>query len=205
MRISCKTCRRLGMSVCGREKCAFKRKPYPPGVHGRSRVRGRRRALSDYGTQLKEKQKLKFLYGLRERQFKNYVREAEQSSGQSTRRLLEILESRLDSVVFRLGFALTRSSARQLVSHGHITVNGRRVTIPSLRVKLGDRVAIRTQSFSKGVFRDLELYLKKYNPPPWLLLDKEQSTGKITGAPDAADPALAQNININAIVEFYSR
>lgn len=193
------------MSVCGREKCAFKRKPYPPGEHGRKRVRRGRLSVSDYGAQLREKQKLKFLYGLREAQFKNYVQEASKSALATTQKLLELLEARLDNVVYRLGFAQTRSLARQLVSHGHITVNGRKVTIPSFLVKLGDKVEIKAQSLSSGVFLDLDLYLKKYSPPSWFSLDKEKKEGEIVSAPDAADPALAQNINVNAIVEFYSR
>src|SRR3989338_6305348 len=136
MRISCKICRRLGRSVCGREKCAFMRKPYPPGVHGRSRIRGRGRGGStEYGGQLREKQTLKFLYGLREAQFKNYVRQAERAKGQA----------------------------------------------------------------------GLELFLKKYNPPPWLALDRESREGKLLGQVDAADPSLPADINLSAIVEFYSR
>ena len=193
------------MSVCGREKCAFRKKPYPPGVHGRSRVRGRGGA-SEYGLQLREKQKLKFLYGLRETQFKNYVLEAERMTGSSIERLMEILELRLDNVIFRLGFAASRSLARQLVSHGHIAVNGRKVTIPSFRVRAGDVVAIRPGSAGKGAFRDLELLLKKYEPPAWLELDKEKREGKVLGrASVAADPALASNVNLSAIIEFYSR
>ncbi|MDP3762677.1 MAG: 30S ribosomal protein S4 [bacterium] len=206
MRISCKICRRLGRSVCGREKCAFRRKPYPPGVHGRSRIRGRGRGGStEYGGQLREKQKLKFLYGLREAQFKNYVRQAERAKGQAGPELLKILETRLDSIVFRLGFAGSRSAARQFVTHGHVMVNGRRVSFPSFRVKNGDTVKIRPQSSGKGMFRDLELYLKKYNPPPWLALDRENREGKLLGQVDAADPSLPADINLSAIVEFYSR
>lgn len=204
MRISCKICRRLGRSVCGREKCAFRRKPYPPGVHGRTRVRGRGSA-TEYGSQLREKQKLKFLYGLRETQFKNYVRQAERVKGEITQELLRILETRLDSIVFRLGFAQTCSAARQLITHGHVMVNGRRVSFPSFRVKQGDSVKIRPQSSGKGMFRDLELFLKKYNPPPWLALDRENREGKLLGQVDAADPSLPADINLSAIVEFYSR
>ncbi|MBI4059457.1 30S ribosomal protein S4 [Candidatus Giovannonibacteria bacterium] len=204
MRISCKICRRLGLSVCGREKCAFKRKPYPPGVHGRSRRRGGRGGGSEYGVQLREKQKLKFMYGLRETQFKNYVLEAERL-GEARVKLMQILESRLDNTVFRLGLAPSRIMARQLVSHGHIMVNGRKVSIPSFRTKKNDVISVRPQSSSKGMFRDLEMYLKKYQTPPWLALDKDKREGKVLGSADIADPALEQNINLGAIVEFYSR
>ncbi len=204
MRISCKICRRLGTSVCGREKCAFKKKPYPPGVHGRSRRRGGRGGNSEYGAQLREKQKLKFMYGLRETQFKNYVREAERS-GETGVKLMQILESRLDNTVFRLGFASSRIMARQFVSHGHIMVNGRRVSIPSFRARKNDVISIRPQSAPKGMFRDLEIYLKKYQTPPWLSLDKEKREGKVLGSADSADPMLGHDINLGAIVEFYSR
>ena len=146
---TCKTCRRLGMSVCGREKCALKRKPYPPGIHGKSRRRG----LSEFGTQLQEKQKLRLSYGLRERQFKNYLLGAiKQKSTNTADAVLYYLESRIDNFVFRTGFASTRASARQLVSHGHILLNGKRVTMPSYRVKNGDEITIREESKSKGVF-----------------------------------------------------
>lgn len=204
MRITCKTCRRLGLSVCGREKCAFRRKPYPPGEHGRSAKFVRR--PSEYGQQLREKQKLKFLYNLREVQFRNYVEEAERRSGERAENLISFLEARLDNAVFRLGFFPSRAQARQAVSHGHFLVNGRKVTIPSLRLRRGDKISIRPQSLGKGIFRDLDIYLKKYSPPPWLSLDKDKKEGEVLGAPSlAADPALAGNINLKAIVEFYSR
>ena len=204
MRISCRTCRRLGTSICGREKCAFKRKPYPPGEHGRSLKYPRN--PSEYGLQLREKQKLKFLYNLREAQFRNYVHEAEKRSGNSAENLLAILESRLDNVVYRLGLAGSRTQARQAVTHGHFWVSGRRVSIPSYRVRKGDTVSIRPQSTGKGMFKDLDTTLKKYAPPAWLELDKEKKEGKVLGAPSlAADPALEQGVSIKAIVEFYSR
>lgn len=204
MRISCRVCRRLGTSICGREKCAFKRKPYPPGEHGRTSKYPR--SSSEFGIQLREKQKLKFQYNLREAQFRNYVREAEKRSGDSAENLLSILESRLDNVVYKLGFANSRTQARQAVSHGHITVGGRRVNIPSYRVKKGDKVSIRTQSIGKGVFRDMGEKLKKFTPPAWLSLDKDKNEGEVLGKPSmAADPSLAQNVNLKAIIEFYSR
>lgn len=204
MRISCKTCRRLGISLCGREKCAFKRKPYAPGEHGKTRKFSR--GSSEFGTQLKEKQKLKFLYNLRERQFRNYIREAEKRTGDSGENLLKILESRLDNAIYRLGFAQSRTQARQAVVHGHFRVNGKRVNIPSFRVRKSDKISIKQQSLSRGIFRDLDVYLKKYNPPVWLSLDKEKKECLVLGAPAMEDGLLlGSNINLKAIIEFYSR
>lgn len=191
------------MSVCGREKCAFKRKPYPPGEHGRKSKHAR--SISEYGMQMREKQRLKFTYGLREAQFRNYVKEAQRRGTNTTEALLQILESRLDNTVHRLGFAVTRSFARQLISHGHIMVNGRKVNIPSFRTRTGDVISIRPQSSAKGAFKDLEITLKKYNTPPWLALDKEKREGKVLGKADVADPSMFLNLKLDSIVEFYSR
>ena len=189
------------MSVCGREKCAFKRKPYPPGVHGKSF----RRAGSEFGAQLMEKQKVKFLYGLREKQFRNYILSALKQKTTSTgAAIVNSLESRLDNAVYRLGFALTRAAARQFVNHGHIAVNGKRLNIPSYRVKVGDELAIRAGSRQKGAFGDLELSIKKYTPPAWLELDREKFTGKMVAPPSGGED-LARGYNISAIVEYYSR
>jgi len=188
------------MSVCGRGKCALKRKPYPPGIHGKAKRRG----LSEFGTQLQEKQKLKLSYGLRERQFKNYLLSAiKQKTMNTADAVLYYLESRIDNFVFRAGFASTRAFARQLVSHGHILLNGKRVTIPSYRVKIGDEVSIREGSKSKNVFKDLNSSLKKYEAPVWISLDKEKITGRVAGLPQTED--LKSIYNINTIVEFYSR
>lgn len=192
------------MSVCGREKCAYKRKPYPPGEHGHSFKRPRNQ--SEFGAQLREKQKLKFSYNIREAQFRNYVREAEKRSGDSAENLVSLLESRLDNVVYRLGLLPSRSQARQAVSHGHFMVNGRKVTVPSFRVRKGDKISIREQSLGKGIFRDLEIYLKKYNPPNWLSLNKENKSGEVLRSPNLSeDQSLASNMNLKAIIEFYSR
>ena len=188
------------MSVCGRLKCAFKRKPYPPGVHGKSKRRG----LSEFGTQLQEKQKLRLSYGLRERQFKNYVLSAiKQKSVNSADAMLYSLELRLDNLVFRAGFSSTRSAARQMVNHGHILVNGKRTTIPSFRVKMGDEVSIRDGSRQKGMFKDLSSVLKKHEAPAWISIDKEKAVCKVVGLPD--NDNLKSAHNINAIVEFYLR
>ncbi len=202
MRISCKICRRVGMSVCGREKCAFKRKPYPPGEHG-MRAKHGRGTLSEFGTQLREKQKLKFFYGLRERQFRGYAMEARRRTGDTAQLLMEILESRLDNAVFRMGFQPTRSAARQMISHGHIMVNGRKVNIPSFRVKKGDAISIRPGSRGKGMLGDLDIYLKKYTTPAWVSVDKEKREGTVIGR--AAEVDIAGLVNVDAVVEFYSR
>lgn len=160
--------------------------------------------MSEYGKQLREKQSLKFLYGLRERQFVNVVNEAMRKGGTNIAAfLLQLLELRLDNVVFRLGLAKSRSAARQMVSHGHICVNGRKVTIPSHRVKTGNGVSIRTQSIPKKVFADLDVWLKKYSAPLWLKIDKVSKSGEIVKEPDVALTELG--INVNAIIEFYSR
>lgn len=197
---TCKICRRLGMSVCGRINCAFKRKPYPPGVHGKSKRRG----LSEFGMQLQEKQRLKFNYGIRERQFKNYVFSAiKQKKINTAEALLYFLEMRLDNAVFKIGFAPTRSGSRQLVNHGHILVNGEKITIPSHGLKVGDEVSIREGSKGKGVFKDLSSALKKYEAPVWIFLDKDKFSGKIIGFPENEN--LRNTFNINAIVEYYSR
>lgn len=184
------------------------RKPYPPG---KTPGKGRRgvgwfggRPLSDFGRQLRDKQIVKFTYGLRERQFKNYVVKSMAAKGQSSiQNLVVALESRLDNVVYRLNFTKSRKFARQLVSHGHILVNDRKVTIPSYQVKIGDKVAIRQGSRQKGFTRDLGILLKKYIAPDWLELDKENISGLIIASPRASSINLAGNIN--AVVEFYSR
>jgi len=179
------------------------RRPYPPGPTKKKR---RVAALSEYGKELREKQKLKYLYNLKERQFRNYVKTilAKRERTESAPELLiQKLEKRVDNVVFRLGFAKTRQQARQLVSHGHFLVNGRKTTIPSQQVDIGDEVSIRPQSLSKGIFRDLTVYLKKYNPPSWLELDKVNFKGRVVANPslEEAKPP----VELSSIFEFYSR
>lgn len=177
----CKKCRRAGEKLflkgekCFTPKCSLTRKAYPPGIFGRSKGKHPKRGISEYGAQMRERQKIKFSYGLRERQFANYLKEPAP--------LTELLESRLDNVVFRLGFSDSRSGARQIVSHGHILVNNKKVNIPSFRVKIGAKILIRHQSANKVVFRDLDIKLKKYNPPSWIKLDKTKKEGEIIGRP----------------------
>lgn len=203
-KITCKTCRRLGFSVCGRLKCAFKRKPYPPGVHGRSKTSFRRRSSSEYGSQLKEKQKVKFLYGLRERQFANLVSRAISAKGAETsRRIVELLETRLDNIVYRLGFGSSRNSARQMVGHGHILVDGKKTDIPSRQIKIGQTISIRPQSLGRGIFRDIDLRLKKTQTPSWLSLDPDKREGSVISLPSAEETDTGANLS--SVIEFYSR
>ena len=199
MKITCKKCRRLGQSVCGRDNCALHRKPNKPGVPSKRRTR-----ISEYGRQLAEKQKLKLIYGLREKQFRNYFNKASKKRGQTGESLMFLLEARLDNVVFRLGLASTRRQARQLVSHGHFTVNGRKVNIPSYSVKQGDVIAIRSFSKDKKSFEDLAVTIKKYDPPVWLKLDRNKFEGEVIASP-SKELVGDVPVEIAQIVEFYSR
>lgn len=182
---------------CGSPKCVCVRRPARPGLHGKAR----RRPLSEFGQQLQEKQKFQWSYGLREAQFRKIFREALKNPAVTGATFMELLERRLDNVVYRLGFAPSRSVARQFVSHGHITVNGRRVTVPSYRVRVGDTIAIRPQSSGYAQFKDLAVSLKKYDPPVWIYLDKEKQEGKILSAPK--DLAIA--FDVNMVVDYYSK
>lgn len=194
-----KKSRRFGTLVVGSPK-SFERKNYPPGVHG---PRGARRKQSEYAMALAEKQKLRFQYGVLERQFRRYFEIARRQRGITGETLLQLLECRLDNVVYRLGFATTRDGARQMVNHGHVTVNGRKVDIPSFQVKPGDKVAVRDSSKSKSLaLKNLELTQIR-SAPDWAIIDKEQLTGELTHVPsrDEIQPV----VNEQLIVELYSR
>lgn len=201
----CKTCRALGEKLflkgerCFSPKCAIIRKPYPPGVHGK----GKRRKPSEYGQQLKEKQKVRAIYDVGERQFRRYVREAGREAGRVGEQLMAKLESRLDNAVFRAGFALSRSIARQLVTHGHLSVNARRVDIPSFAVAPGMVIAIRPASRSRAPFEGLAERLAKHAPPVWMVVDAATLTVRIVARPAPADMAVVANIPL--VVEYYSR
>lgn len=201
----CHQCRHAGEKLflkgarCFSPKCAMMRRVGPPGQHGAKR----KRAGSEFGVQLQEKQKVKRTYGLRERQFRKYFETASKSRGQTPGLLARMLEIRLDNVVFRLGFAGSRSQARQSVGHGHFMVNGRRVDIPSFQVKKGDVVAIRTQSAPRKIFTDLPAILKKHEPPVWLSLDKEKLEGKVDRLPAIED--MEMPFNLQLITELYSK
>ncbi len=202
----CKKCRRVGQKLflkgerCFSQKCAMIRKPYIPGLHGKSR---RRKGISEYGQQLIEKQKVRHVYGISERQFKNYFKEIVDQKGNKEELLVNKLESRLDNVIFRLSWAQSRALARQLVNHGHIVVNQRKVDIPSYQVKKGDVIQIKEKSKKIAPFRDLKLTLKKYEAPAWLSLDKQKLVGKIIGQPKIAD--IGKIGEIGMIIEYYSR
>lgn len=178
------------------------KKPYPPGQKGKRRTG----SVSEYGKELQEKQRLKNWYNLRERKFKNYVKEALRARGKvedTGDLLIKRLETLLDNVVFRMGFASSRSAARQMVSHGHIMVNGKKVNVSSYHVKTKDIVSINPKSASKTIFQDLRNKLNKYNPPSWIKIDADKLEGTVIGEPsleEANPPA-----ELSAIFEFYSR
>ncbi len=182
-------------------KSATVRRMYPPGMHGKSY----RMRLSEYGSQLQSKQKVRQTYRMMENQFKNWAKEAMASRSETSDYLVKKLEKRLDNVVFRSGFAQSRDQARQLVGHGHITVNGRKVSIPSYEVKVGDVIKIREGSAKTKYFSALApQWIKKHKPPGWIELDNDNFVAKIIGAPTIAESGLEAK-DIQAIVEFYSR
>jgi len=176
------------------------RKPYFPGNQGKNR--GRRKA-SEYGAQLTEKQKVKWNYGVSERQLSKYFREIAHHRGNKKELLVVKLESRLDNAVFRLGWAKSRRSARQMVSHGHILVNGRKVNIPSRQLKKGDIVRIKESSRGINLFKDLKTILKKQETPKWISFDVGKLEAKILGKPDLGDAGKIGELDM--IIEFYSR
>lgn len=197
-RITEKKERALGVKLflkperCNSPKCVMIRRPYRPGIHGMRR----RGPISDYGRQLKEKQKIQITYGLTNRQMNNLFKEP-------LERILLTLEKRLDRVVFLLGFAPSPRVARQLVSHGHIHVNGRKVTIPSYHVRVGDVLAIRPESRGAKIFEGLGEKLKQYEPPAWLKLDKKELKGECLQNPKTEEINLAFDANL--VGQFYSR
>ena len=192
-----KISRKYGEPIFGDTK-ALEKKPHPPGQHGR----GRRRKKSEYAIQLAEKQKAKYLYGILERQFRNLFSKASRKDGITGENLLQLLESRLDNVVYRLGIAPTRRSARQLVSHKHITVNGNLVNIPSFSVKEGDMVAVREKSKSLSSIAE-SISRQSSNRYKWLEWDDKSLSGKLIMYPDRE--SIPENINEQLIVELYSK
>ncbi|KRT74689.1 MAG: 30S ribosomal protein S4, small subunit ribosomal protein S4 [Deltaproteobacteria bacterium CSP1-8] len=200
----CRLCRREGMELylkgdrCFTDKCAIKRRGYPPGQHGQ-----RRPKHSDYGVQLREKQKARRIYGLLEKQFHNYFEKADRMKGRTGDNLLILLERRLDNVVFKLGFAVTRRESRQLVRHGHFLVAGRRVNIPSYLVRPGDVVEIRERSRKiLSVNEALDAVARK-GIPVWLELERENFRGSVKALPSRAD--ITEPIQEQLIVELYSK
>lgn len=179
------------------QKSVSVRRPTPPGVHGKRRRLG----TTEYGSQLLEKQRLKWSYGLRETQFNRYFKEASKIPGATGAIMVQKLERRLDNVVFRLGFAISRSISRQLVSHGHIMVNGKKVTIPSFQVRPGNVVSIRPQSKDINQFSDLDERLKRGEAPGWIKLDAGKREGTILKLPTDTDTGFRTEL----VVDFYSR
>lgn len=201
----CKKCRRAGEKLflkgekCEGAKCTLVKRNFAPGVHGN---KGFKR-LTNYGKQLAEKQKAKRMYGLREKQFRNYFEKSFKQVGKTGELLFGMLENRLDNTVYRLGFGKSRSQARQVVGHGQIEVNGKKVDIPSYQVKVGDIISFREKAMKSTFFENLKPELEKKETVPWLSLDKKESKGKVTGVPNLSDVAL--NIDWQSIVEFYSK
>lgn len=194
-----KLCRRVGEPLCGSPKCPALKRPYPPGQHG-SRTQNRK--LSEYGVRLLEKQKLRRIYGLMERQFHRYFERASRSRGNTGDILLQLLETRLDSLVYRLGFARTMAQARQLVNHGHIAVNGRKVDIPSYQVRPNDVISVREKSRDLAIIQEA-LETNRVEPPSYLSLDAERLEGKLLHIPERSEIPVA--VDEKLIVEFYSR
>jgi small subunit ribosomal protein S4 len=202
---SCRQCRRekqklfLKGTKCFTEKCPVERRGYAPGQHGQSR----RQKISEYGVQLREKQKVRRSYGLLEKQFRNYFEKALSQSGRTGETLVKMLESRLDNVVYRLGFAPSRKAGRQLVTHGHILVNNHSVTIPSFLLRAGDVVQVRDKSRKMELIHASMKRMKDSAMLPWLSLDKASMSGTFLTVPERADVPL--NANEQLIVELYSK
>lgn len=202
----CKLCRREGMKLflkgtrCFTEKCAIERRNYSPGQHGQQRQRTR---ATEYSTQLREKQKVKRIYGILERQFRGCFHKAERQKGVTGENLLQILERRLDNVVYKLGFSSSRKEARQLVSHGHFLVNGKMTDIPSFLLKEGDIVAVKQKSGEMTAIHNALSSIEARGLPSWLELDKGNLQGKVKSVPTKEDISLP--VNEQLVVEFYSR
>ncbi len=193
-------CRRSGVKLCTSLKCPLTRRKSPPGVHG---PKGYPR-LTAYGAQLMEKQKAKHMYGLRERQFAGLVGKAQKKTGDTGKYVIDMLESRLDNVVYRLGFASTRPHARQLVTHGHFEVDGRKLTIPSALLKVGQKITIKELSKKKSAFATLEDRFKRIQVPAWLTLDTASCVGTVTNTPTSVVEFMPL-FDVKAVVEYYGR
>jgi small subunit ribosomal protein S4 len=204
----CKLCRREGEKLflkgarCFTPKCAFEKRGYPPGEHGKG-AQFRRRRESDYNRQLRAKQKARRVYGIMERQFHRYYEVSLQRRGLTGLNLLQILESRLDNVIYRLGYAESRAQARLLVTHGHFSVNGRRTDVPSMLVSPGDIVSVRDGSRSRTYFKEVPEFAETHNVPAWLSRDLGQLSGTVTRLPERAE--IDGNLQEQLIVEYYSR
>jgi small subunit ribosomal protein S4 len=200
----CRLCRREGAKLflkgsrCYTKKCAFERRPTPPGQPG-----VRRRKVGEFGMQLREKQKVRRVYSVMERQFKNYFDAADARPGITGENLLRMLELRLDNVVFRMGFATSRAQARQLVGHGHFSVNGRPTNVPSFQLKPGDRVEVRQSRTSRDPFKTAKETLRSHQGPEWLSVDAATLAGTVADLPRRDQMPL--DLNEQLVVEYYSR
>ena len=210
----CKLCRREGDKLflkgdrCFTPKCSFEKRDFAPGQHGRMASRGggrgnRRGRESDYGRQLRAKQRARRVYGLMERQFRRYYKVSLKRRGLTGLNLLQILESRLDNVIYRLGFASSRAQARLLVTHGHFIVNGRRTDVPSMLLKDGDEIAIRDGSQGLTYFKELNTFAESRTAPEWLSRDIKKMAGVVQRLPERAE--IDGSLNEQLIVEYYSR
>lgn len=200
----CRLCRREGEKLflkgekCYTSKCAIESRAFPPGQHGQRRTR-----LSDYALQLREKQKLRRIYGVLEKQFRLYYKEADRRKGSTGDNLLQLLESRLDNVVYRMGFGVSRTEARQLVRHGAITVNGKRVTIPSYQLKASDEVAVADKAREQLRIKSAVGFSEQRGVADWLEVDAKKLAGVFKNAPERSD--LPAEINEHLVVELYSK
>lgn len=204
----CKLCRRAGEKLylkgdkCFSPKCPIVTRNFPPGVHGPVKGHGK---LSTFGIQLKEKQKARRTYGIAETQLRNYFEKAVKTKGNSGEALVALLETRLDNVVYRMGFAPSRTRARQLVGHGHMMLNGKKVNTASIVVKAGDVITFKARPSSAKLAEGLAEQMKKREVPTWISVDPETKTGKVLSLPAGDDLAKSQNFDVKMIVEFYSR
>jgi small subunit ribosomal protein S4 len=185
-------------SKCYTKKCPFERRPTPPGQHG-----VRRRKVSEYGVQLREKQRVRRVYRVLERQFRGYFQEAEQRPGVTGENLLRLLESRMDNVCYRMGFGASRDQARQLVTHGHFMVNGRASNIPSMQLKVGDRIEVRPTSRKTEFFKGADDRLRGAQVPDWLTVEPEKLAGNVASLPRRDQ--MPAELNEQLVVEYYSR
>ena len=200
----CRFCRREGTKLylkgerCYTDKCSFDRKSYVPGMHGKRRTK-----ISEFGTQLREKQKLRYIYGVLERQFRNYYKEAARLKGATGENLLQLLERRLDNVVYRMGFGCTRAEARQLVSHKAILLNGKCMNIPSHLVSKDDVISVRDKSKTQVRVQDSLAIAEQLGFPEWVEVDVKKMEGKLQSIPERND--LSADINESLVVELYSK
>ncbi|MFW5986407.1 MAG: 30S ribosomal protein S4 [Halanaerobiales bacterium] len=200
----CRICRREGEKLylkgerCYTDKCAVERRPYPPGEHGQGRIK-----QSEYGMQLREKQKVRKIYGIMEKQYRRYFKMAENMPGVTGENFLQLLERRLDNTVYRMGFATSRNEARQFVLHGHIYVNGRKVNIPSYQVDVDDVISVKDSSRKSNRFKEIFEFNSEISFPEWLSVDLDKAEGTVVALPQRDD--IEYPVEEHLIVEFYSR